>query len=155
MIDGKSFLRTGDLGFVIDGELFVSGRIKDVIIIRGRNHDPHEIEGASVSSHPALAANGAVSFSISVDDIESLVVVQEVRRSFLRKIDFADVINSIVGRVSEMHGVAPYDVSLVLPGTLPKTTSGKIQRRKCRDIWTANGFDVIASFRGRAAAYQA
>jgi acyl-CoA synthetase (AMP-forming)/AMP-acid ligase II len=148
------FLRTGDLGFVIDGELFVSGRIKDVIIIRGKNHDPSEIERAAFTSHKSLAENGAASFSVGVDDNESLVVVQELRRSFSRSLDYTDVIDSIVASISETHGVVPYDVKLISPGTLPKTTSGKIQRGKCRDLWTANGFDVIASYKGRAASHQ-
>jgi acyl-CoA synthetase (AMP-forming)/AMP-acid ligase II len=155
MIHDSRFLRTGDLGFVLDDELFLTGRIKDVIIIRGKNHDPSEIERASFTSHPALNENGAAAFSIVAEDIERLVVVQEVRRTFARQSDFTDVIDSIVGGVSETHGVVPYDIGVILPGTLPKTTSGKIQRSKCRELWMANKFEVIASLTRRAASRHA
>jgi acyl-CoA synthetase (AMP-forming)/AMP-acid ligase II len=155
VVDGKRILRTGDLGCMIDGELFVTGRLKDVIIIRGRNHDPAGIERTSFTSHQALAANSAAAFSMIADEVEQLVLIQEVRRTFSRGRALVDVIDSIVAAVSETHGVVPYDVGILLPGTLPKTTSGKIQRGKCRDMFTTNQFDVIASLRGRTSSQNA
>ena len=154
-LHGKRFLRTGDLGFVMDGDLFVTGRIKDVIIIRGRNHDPAEIERASFTSHRALTANSAAAFSVFGDKAERLVVIQEIRRTYARTKAFPDVIDSIVGGISETHGIVPYEVTLISPGTLPKTSSGKVQRSRCKEMWAANKLEILESRRWRAASQNA
>lgn len=147
---GRKFLRTGDLGFVIGGELFVTGRIKDVIIIRGKNHDPSEIENTCFGSHHALSLNGASAFSVEIEGVERLVVIQEARRTFVRRFDFENVIDSIASDISENHELAPYDIAIIPPGMLPKTTSGKIQRRKCKEMWQSNKFETIASLRSKS-----
>jgi len=132
-VDGKGpFLRTGDLGFMSNGEVYVTGRIKDVIIIRGRNHYPQDIELTVAQSHPALRPGHGTAFGLEVKGKERLVVVQEVRRPHLRSVDIAEVVGNIREAVSEQHEIQVYDAVLVRPGTIPKTSSGKIQRSVCR-----------------------
>ena len=126
------FLRTGDLGFVRDGELFVTGRLKDLIIIRGRNHYPQDIEATLAGSHPALLSGTGAAFSVEVDDEERLVVVQEVRRRFRRNLDVEAVAQSVRQAIAIDHGLQTYCVVLVPPATISRTSSGKIQRRLCR-----------------------
>ncbi len=146
LADGEGpFLRTGDLGFFDDGELFVAGRQKELIILRGRNHYPHDIEETVWRSHPALKNDGGAAFSIEVDGEEQLAVVQEVLRP--RKADLDALIELIRCQVTEVHGVAPAAVVLIAAGTLPKTSSGKKQRRVCRDQLLAGGLQTVAEWR--------
>lgn len=137
------FLRTGDLGFLKDGELFVTGRLKDLIIIRGCNHYPQDIESTVAQSHPALRADAGVAFSIEVQSAESLVIVQEVERSYLRRLDVDAVVRAIRQAVSEQHELQIYAVVLVKTASIPKTSSGKIQRRACRDLFLNSELAVI------------
>ncbi|HEY0604260.1 MAG TPA: amino acid adenylation domain-containing protein, partial [Herpetosiphonaceae bacterium] len=138
------FLRTGDLGFVRDGELFVTGRLKDLIIIRGRNHYPQDIELTVERSHYALRPGCGAAFSVAVDGEERLVVVQEVERQH-RKIDPAPAIQAIRAAVAEQHELQVYGVVLIKPGSLPKTSSGKIQRRACQAKFLAGELEVYGS----------
>jgi acyl-CoA synthetase (AMP-forming)/AMP-acid ligase II len=144
---GKRFLRTGDLGFVSGKQLFVTGRIKDTVIINGQNHCPHEIERTVALSHYALQSNGCAAFSVEVEMQEKLVLVQEVRRSFLKAADYGAVLSSIMSDVSQKIGLAPYDILLIQPNELPKTTSGKIRRSECRQLWSSRGFAPLAALR--------
>ncbi len=137
------FLRTGDLGFLQDGELFVTGRIKDVIIIRGQNHYPQDIELAVEKSHPALRPGCGAAFSVEVKGSERLVIVQEVERSYLRKLDVKKVVESIRQAVVAEHGLQIYATVLVKTGSIPKTSSGKIQRHACRAGFLAGSLNVI------------
>ena len=136
------FLRTGDLGFFQDGELFVTGRLKDLIIIRGRNHYPQDIELTVEQSHPALKPGAGIAFSIDVAGEERLVVVQEVERQY-RNVDIAEVAGDILQAAAEQHEVQVYAVVLVKTGSIPKTTSGKVQRRLCREKFLNNSLDVV------------
>ena len=138
------FLRTGDLGFLRDGELFVTGRLKDLIIIRGRNYYPQDIELTVERSHPALRPGGSAAFSIDVAGEEQLVVVQEVeRRHQDAEIDtLAAAIREAVARQHELH---IYAVTLLRSGSIPKTSSGKIQRYLCREGYLKGCLDAIAS----------
>ena len=138
------FLRTGDLGFTFKDELFVTGRIKDVIVIRGKNHYPQDIEQTTSFSHQALQTNSCAAFSTEVDDEEKLIVVQEIKRSFLREAEFEKIFGSILSGISRNHEVFPHDIVLIAPNTLPKTTSGKIQRRVCRDLWSSRKLHSLA-----------
>ncbi|MFG6100258.1 SDR family NAD(P)-dependent oxidoreductase [Leptothoe sp. ISB3NOV94-8A] len=138
------FFRTGDLGFLHNGDLFITGRLKDVIIIRGRNHYPQDIERTVEESHPALRSNSGAAFSIEVDQQERLVVVQEVKRTHLRHLNSADVVEAIRSAVPLHHEVQLYDVVLLKPGRIPKTSSGKIQRRACRTQFLAGELQNIA-----------
>ncbi|NOJ98989.1 fatty acyl-AMP ligase [Corallococcus coralloides] len=130
------YLRTGDLGFLDDGELYVTGREKDLIIVRGRNLYPQDLESVVEESHPALRPGCGVAFGVEVDGEEHLVVVQEVDA---RKWDgeVAPVMGAIRGRLATVHEVRPRAVVLIEPGSLPKTSSGKVQRRATREAFLA------------------
>jgi acyl-CoA synthetase (AMP-forming)/AMP-acid ligase II len=137
------FLRTGDLGFLQDGELFVTGRIKDVIIIRGQNHYPQDIELTVEKSHPALRTASGAAFTVEVKGSERLVVVQEVERSYLRKLDVNEVVGNIRASVAAEHALQVYATVLVKTGSIPKTSSGKIQRHACRAGFLAGSLNVV------------
>ncbi len=140
------FLRTGDLGFVKDGELFVTGRLKDVIIIRGRNHYPQDIEMSVEKSHSALRPNCGAAFSVEIAGEEKLVIVQEVERSYIRKLNANEVIDAIRRAVSEQHELEVYGVVLLKTASLPKTSSGKVQRSACRTGFLAGSLDVVTDW---------
>jgi len=127
------FLRTGDLGFIRNGELFVTGRIKDVIIIRGMNHYPQDIEQTVQESYPGLRPTCGAAFTIEVDGRERLVVVQEVERSHLESLEVPAAIRAIRQAVANEHGLQVHTVALVKPSRIPKTSSDKVQRRECRE----------------------
>ncbi len=135
------FLRTGDLGVIHDDELFIVGRLKDLVIIRGRNHYPHDIEATVQDSHSSLRSGCGAVFSIPVDDEERLVVVQEVGGHSSIALDS---VAAGVGRaVTEHHEVQVYAVVLIKPGTLPKTSSGKVQRHLCRAKFLAHELEAV------------
>lgn len=144
---GKRFLRTGDLGFLQRGELFVTGRMKDLIIIRGVNHYPQEIEQTVSESHAALEKNGCAVFPVEIENEEKLIVVQEIKRTALNKIDTGTKFSSIMAHLSQRHGLVPHDIVLISPNTLPKTTSGKIRRTECRKLWRENELKSLARLR--------
>jgi acyl-CoA synthetase (AMP-forming)/AMP-acid ligase II len=141
----QGWLRTGDLGFLDEtGELFITGRSKEVVIIRGANHYPQDIEDTVQSCDPALRRHGGAAFTIvEGDEAEKLVIVQEVERTYRHRI----VLDEIVGRIREAivseHDIAPHQIALLRPGTLPKTTSGKIQRALSRELWLAGSLDRL------------
>lgn len=140
--DGGPYLRTGDLGYVADGELFVSGRIKDLIILRGVNHYPQDIEYTAFRSHSALRHNGGACFSVVVDGRERLVVTHEADRSSLDA-DVLEVAEAVRSAVGENHLVAPHAFALVPPGKLPRTSSGKIQRYAAREQYLDGTLEVL------------
>ena len=115
------FLRTGDLGFVRDGELFVTGRVKDLIVIRGRNHYPEDIEATVQQVHAGLRPGCGAAFETGPDGQARLVVVQEVDRRG-RGVDVARLVGDIRQAVAERHEVQVHDVLLLEPGSLPKTS---------------------------------
>jgi acyl-CoA synthetase (AMP-forming)/AMP-acid ligase II len=136
------FLRTGDLGFIKDGELFISSRVKDLIIIRGTNHYPQDLEWTVQSSHPALRAEHGAAFSVDVAGEERLVIVQEVERK-QQDLDIEQVVGAIRQTVAEEHELDVYAVVLLKTGTILKTSSGKIQRQACRAGFLASTLDAI------------
>ena len=143
------FLRTGDLGFVHDGELFVSGRLKDMIIILGRNIYPHDVELVVRNSDPALEASPGAAFIAEINGKESLIVAQEIRPSFRRTIDAKAVRATIRENISRHFDIGVQDIVLLAPGGVPRTTSGKIRRRACseyyrNDSWPAEKIDTRA-----------
>jgi acyl-CoA synthetase (AMP-forming)/AMP-acid ligase II len=143
------FLRTGDLGFIKDGELFIAGRLKDVIIIRGQNHYPQDIEAIVVQSHPALRPSCGAAFTVEVKGEERLVIVQEVERTWLRKLDVEMVVRTIRKAVVQEHDLHVYAIALIKTGTIPKTSSGKIQRRSCRAKFLEGTLDLLVSVNGQ------
>ncbi|MGK7879924.1 MAG: fatty acyl-AMP ligase, partial [Crocosphaera sp.] len=142
------FLRTGDLGFLKEGELFVTGRLKDVLIIRGRNHYPQDIEMTVEQCHPALRPGYGAAFTVEAEAKERLVIVQEVERTYLRKINIKEVQEAIRKAVSQAHGLQVHDIVLIRPATIPKTSSGKIQRSRCKEQflrYTPDDLSVVKS----------
>jgi acyl-CoA synthetase (AMP-forming)/AMP-acid ligase II len=139
----QPFLRTGDLGFLLDGELFITGRIKDLMIIRGQNHYPQDIELTVERSHPALRSGCGAAFTVESGGEERLVIVQEVERSYLRKLNVKEVVRSICQAVTAQHALQVYATVLVKTGSIPKTSSGKIQRHACRSEFLAGKLNVV------------
>jgi acyl-CoA synthetase (AMP-forming)/AMP-acid ligase II len=145
--DGASWLRTGDLGFLDEaGELFITGRIKDLIIVRGINHYPQDIEHTVQILHPALRQNCGAAFSVPDEHGEEmLVVVQEVERTERNRIDAAEMKGLIREAVADQHELFARQIVLILPGALPKTTSGKIQRSLTRKLWLERHFEDLGA----------
>lgn len=130
--DGESgFLRTGDLGILYEGELYVTGRSKELIIVRGRNLYPQDLEAATREAHPALEGGVGAAFSVPVPE-EEVVVVRECRADRVAPDELARVAASVRDRLTRDVGVPAHNVVLVPPGTVSRTTSGKIQRRLLR-----------------------
>ncbi len=130
------YMRTGDLGFLDGDELYVTGRIKDAIIIRGRNHYPQDIEHTVSSCDPILRPGGAAAFSLQEDDEGRVVVVQEIRREHVG-VDLDQLLGRICEAVTAAHQIRLHAAVLIEPGNIPKTSSGKIRRRTCRDLFRA------------------
>jgi acyl-CoA synthetase (AMP-forming)/AMP-acid ligase II len=140
------WLRTGDLGFLDKaGEIYISGRIKDVIIIYGDNHYPQDIEATMQSAHPALRPNCGVAFSyVDHRGLEKVVLVQEVERTQRHQLSTDEIEKRIREAISNEHDIAVHEIVLVRPGSIPKTTSGKIQRRLTRQLWLERALDVLS-----------
>ncbi len=147
------FLRTGDLGYFWSGELFISGRLKDLVIVNGRNHSPHDLERTVQGCHPLLRENGCAAFSVEQDQHEQLVIVAEVEpRLWARELShgpeagarFAEAARSeIVKSITDQHEVTPAKVLLVPAFSIPRTTSGKLRRRACREAYLAGELRAV------------
>ncbi len=144
--DGRGpYLRTGDLGFLSKEELFVTGRLKDMIIVRGVNRYPQDIEATVEVSSPLLRPSSAAAFAADIAERERLVVVCEVERK--RNQNWDEVIDAIRRQVTQEHDLPPDAVILVRAGSIPKTSSGKIQRHACRDEFLGDLLSVVAQWR--------
>jgi acyl-CoA synthetase (AMP-forming)/AMP-acid ligase II len=147
--DDGPYLRTGDLGCVIDGQLFVTGRIKDVLIVRGLKHYPHDIEATAEAAHDSLRPGCCAAFAVQRQGEESVAVIAEVETRFGSAMSGeigSDAISAIRRAVADGHQLALHAVALVPAGTLPKTTSGKLQRFLCRDGFLDGSLGPLAAW---------
>jgi acyl-CoA synthetase (AMP-forming)/AMP-acid ligase II len=128
------FLRTGDLGFITAGQLFVVGRSKDLIIVRGCNHYPDDIERTIERAHPALRVGCGVVFGVDIAGEERVVAVHEIARG-PDGARAAQIAADITEAVAQRHGLRLHASVLVKPGTIPKTSSGKLRRTACRSLY--------------------
>ena len=141
---GVAYLATGDLGRIVDGQLFVTGRSKDLIIIRGQNHHPQDIERTVELAVPEIGRSATAAFAVESEATEGLVLVCEVERTRRHDLDADDVLRRIRRVLSEDHELAAQAVVLVRPGSVPRTTSGKIQRSACREAFRQGILETIA-----------
>ncbi|MGV6808428.1 MAG: condensation domain-containing protein [bacterium] len=139
--DSDVYMRTGDLGFIHNNELYITGRLKDVIVIRGANYYPNDIEQTVEQSHHALSASGAAAFAITVKGDTQLVVMQEVKRTALKSFVLDEVVQAVREAVAEQHALSLSALILIKPATLPKTSSGKVQRSACRQAFIDKAID--------------
>jgi amino acid adenylation domain-containing protein len=149
---GGEWLRTGDLGFLSGGELFVTGRLKDLIILAGRNLSPQDLELSAERSHPELVPHGGAAFAVESGERERVILVQEVARG--ASTPPAELIQAIRRQVAEDHDVSLDAVVLLHQGRIPRTTSGKIQRAECRRQVLAGGLEVVARWERAAGSSQ-
>ncbi len=145
------FLRTGDLGFLYEGQLYVTGRMKDLIIIRGQNYYPQDIEQTVGQSHLALQGGEGGAFSIEVDEAEQLVVGHEIMPHALLQLrqnqsTATEIIQAIRWAVSKEYGVSLYAILLLPPRGLPRTSSGKVQRYACRAGYLKQSLNTVAKW---------
>jgi len=139
----QTFLRTGDLGYLNNSRLFITGRIKDLIIIRGRNFYPQDIEQVLVEEIPELIPDACATFSKSDGDEEQLVVVAEITRTAIRSDSYLTIAAAMRKSLAETCGLAITELALVQPGTVPKTSSGKLRRQPCKQMYMENALPIL------------
>jgi len=138
------YLRTGDLGVIWQNELYVTGRIKDLIILRGKNYYPQDIETSTVEAHEAVRAGYSAAFAQVEDDTEKLIVVTELNRHHFRNVNRDEVISAIRQRVMHDHQVNVDRVVLLRPYKIPIASSGKIQRSQTRHLLLEGELDIVS-----------
>ncbi|GIQ67177.1 type I polyketide synthase [Xylanibacillus composti] len=150
---GVRYLRSGDLGFIHEGELYMTGRLKDMIIIRGANHYPQDIERTAASVSDELRQGGwGIAFDVTDGGEQKLIVVQEVERTARKRIDVGKTGRAMAQAISECHGIDLDTVVFVPPGKVPKTSSGKLQRRACKKMFEQGELEEIGRWQRPAAA---
>ncbi len=137
------FLRTGDLGFFHDGELYISGRLKDLIIIRGRNIYPQDLELTAENCHPALRFNCSAAFSVSKDGQEKLFIAAEMERTYMRNPNISEIADSIRQAIFEEFELDLEGIILLRTASIPKTSSGKIQRKATRKAYLEGNLNIV------------
>ncbi len=140
--DDRKYLRTGDLGFIQNDEIYITGRIKDILIIRGKNFYPQDIEVSVNKSHELVSSRMGAVFSITEDEEEHVVILSEVSGSVDNDV-LNEVIEAIESRIFEDHGLSPSGVHLLKPSSIPFTSSGKVMRQASKKIFLERGFDTV------------
>jgi len=135
------YLRTGDLGFMHEGELYITGRLKNLIICEGKNHYPHDIERTVEGSHPAIRQAGSAVFSICKSGSEQIIIIVELEQKLVLKTE--EVIKAIRHSVSINHELHVNDIIITNAGGIPKTTSGKIRHFLCKEYYLNGVFNEI------------
>ncbi len=146
------FLRTGDLGFINNGELFITGRLKDIIIINGRNYYPQDIEKTVEKCHPSIRIHSTAAFSIEQKASERLAIGCEVKREFVRNHNLEEIVSSVRSSIMENHALDTTAVVLLKPGSIPKTSSNKIRRSLCKQYFNNGEFKKVGQWEERAQA---
>ncbi|NSL85712.1 AMP-binding protein [Chitinophaga sp. Mgbs1] len=144
LADGRRYLRTGDLGFLSGSELFVHGRLKEMLIIRGENFYPYDIEHHAAGSHEAIEPGGVAVFSV-MQPQESFAVIAEIKRQAIQQTDLQEVILAIRKNIADTFGITPHEIILTTPLGIPRTTSGKLQRGKCTTLYQEQAFQLLAA----------
>jgi acyl-CoA synthetase (AMP-forming)/AMP-acid ligase II/acyl carrier protein len=139
-------LRTGDLGFLRDGHLFVTGRLKDVLIVRGRNHYPQDLELAAGLAHESLSPDGAIACQLEMDSSTGLVLLLEVKRTHVRNFDAAPVIDAVRAALATHAQLQVHAILFVGPQRLPRTSSGKVQRHLGKRMYVQQALEPLASY---------
>ncbi|MFD6889360.1 amino acid adenylation domain-containing protein [Streptomyces sp. NPDC059957] len=143
---GAPTLRTGDLGFLYGGDLHVVGRSKDLIVVRGRNHYPSDLEYTAAESHPLVRRGGAAFARAGAQGEEAVLVLETTRPKDGE--DYADAVTAVLAALGSEHGLTPGAVVLVRPGSVPRTSSGKVQRSHCRELLAADGLRTVHHWEG-------
>jgi acyl-CoA synthetase (AMP-forming)/AMP-acid ligase II len=152
----RYFLRTGDLGFLWNEELYIDGRLKDLIIVGGQNHHPNDIEETVQQSHPMVHPRGSAAFSVTRNGQEELIVLAELdRKAILRSVTapadlpaaltelkFA-VHHAVRKEIAEQHALTVREIVFLNPSAIPKTTSGKVQRHAAREAYLLGTLDTV------------
>jgi 8-amino-7-oxononanoate synthase len=144
----KKYLRTGDLGFIHQGELFICGRFKNLIIIKGQNYYPQDIEQAVIACDKSIRHGCVIAYSTIVDGLEQLVIVAEIR-SKTSENTFPEIIEHIKKAITNEFHIIAHSIYLVTPQTIPKTTSGKLQHHKCKELVENHLITILYSYSGR------
>jgi len=140
--DEGPFLRTGDLGFQFEGDLFITGRLKNLIIVNGKNHHAHDIEKTVEHAHAWIQPSGCAVFSIENSGMEQVVIMAEIQHKVIE--NKQEIIKAIRKAVSEQHEIPVFDIRLTLPGSIPRTTSGKIKHYLCKQNYLSGTLKEIA-----------
>lgn len=145
----QGYLRTGDLGFFWNNELYIAGRHKDLIIIHGENYYPHDIEHLIEDENVSFKNAGCCVFGVEDFGVEKIVVVQELERAAIREKRFKELADLICRKLHESYMISPHDVVFIKPMHLPKTTSGKVQRQECKKLYQQEKLEKLYSSRVR------
>jgi acyl carrier protein len=146
---GRNYLRTGDIGFFYQDELFIMGRIKEMLIVRGKNYYPYDIENAVSANHPELEPHGVIAFETPHQ--EGFIIAAELKRKHLHQIQPEPLMNAISRTVVSSIGISPSDILILLPHAIPRTTSGKPKRLLCKERYTNNQMPGLITKRNKPA----